>query len=62
MEKNLTCAFDLWTGLVRATVAVRDPVAFVALVDALFEVVAFELGRRARDGRAVLLVRVVEAV
>ena len=48
--------------LVAAVVTVRDAVTLVRLVDALLQVAALELGGGAGDGRAALLVRVVEAV
>ncbi len=48
--------------LVGRVVTVGDAVALVRLVHALLQVVALELHGRARDRRAVLLVRVVEAV
>ena len=35
---SLTCAFDLWTGLVRAAVAVRDPVAELGDLEQLEDV------------------------
>ena len=50
------------TKLVTRVLAIRDAVTLVRLVDALLQVAALELGGGAGDGRAALLVRVVEAV